>query len=96
MFKGGLSRTGTEAGEQFRYFGQSDLLELFRFDPGEAARGSETQRELARMHAAQRHHARGLEQHLRCAGGGGASLPCACGCRRPGAEAGPACEINLF
>eukprot|EP00887_Chlorella_sp_A99_P003096 scaffold9.g3096.t1 len=65
VFKGGLSRTGTEAGEQFRYFSQEELLDLFRFDPAEAARGSETQRELERMHARQRRATPGLAEHLR-------------------------------
>ena len=30
VYKGGLSRTGTEEGEQFRYFSAAELRDLFR------------------------------------------------------------------
>lgn len=63
VFKGGLSRTGTEDGEQFRYFSAAELRDLFRLDPGEAMRSS-TQRHLHALHAHQRHSTPQLDAHL--------------------------------
>ena len=64
VFKGGLSRTGMEEGEQFRYFGQQDLRDLFRLEPSECE-ASATQRELHAMHAGQRRETPQLAAHLR-------------------------------
>jgi len=63
VFKGGLSRTGTEEGEQFRYFSAAELRDLFRLDPLEA-RTSSTQRHLHALHANQRVATVQLQEHL--------------------------------
>ncbi|KAI3429485.1 hypothetical protein D9Q98_005576 [Chlorella vulgaris] len=63
VFKGGLSRTGMEEGEQLRYFAAQDLRDLFRLDPSECE-ASLTQRELHDMHAAQRRETPELTRHL--------------------------------
>ena len=53
MFKGGLSRAGTQDGNHFRYFSADETSQLFEFSE-DAARGSKTQAELERLHAHQR------------------------------------------
>ncbi|KAA6429139.1 MAG: hypothetical protein FRX49_00535 [Trebouxia sp. A1-2] len=53
VFKGGLSRSGTEEGVAFRYFSQQDLRDLFRVVPSELE-GSETQHTLHQLHSHQR------------------------------------------
>ncbi|KAL4444622.1 hypothetical protein ABPG77_002439 [Micractinium sp. CCAP 211/92] len=63
VFKGGLSRTGMEEGEQFRYFAQQDLRDLFRLELPECE-ASRTQRELHAMHAHQRRETLELRRHL--------------------------------
>ncbi|KAL4427704.1 hypothetical protein ABPG75_001793 [Micractinium tetrahymenae] len=63
VFKGGLSRTGMEEGEQFRYFAQQDLRDLFRLELSECE-SSRTQRELHAMHAHQRRETPELRRHL--------------------------------
>ncbi|MEW5301956.1 MAG: hypothetical protein WDW36_004779 [Sanguina aurantia] len=63
VFKGGLSRTGTEEGVQFRYFSQVELQDLFKVtDEGLAS--SETQRQLHALHASQRRASAQLQEHL--------------------------------
>ena len=64
VFKGGLSRTGTEDGEQFRYFSAAELRDMFRLDPTEAVE-SATQRQLHALHAHQRQSTPELETHLK-------------------------------
>jgi hypothetical protein len=64
VFKGGLSRTGTEQGLQFRYFSRAELHEMFAVDPAGLA-ASETQALLHRLHARQRAASEGLRAHLR-------------------------------
>jgi hypothetical protein len=49
VFKGGLSRTGTQEGVQLRYFTHQELHELFKITP-EGLATSETQQLLSRMH----------------------------------------------
>lgn len=63
VFKGGLSRTGTEDGVQFRYFNQQDMRDLFRLDPAEAE-SSVTARQLNEEHAGQRQAGPALAEHL--------------------------------
>ena len=53
VFKGGLSRAGTQDGNHFRYFSADETSQLFEFSE-DAARGSKTQAELERLHAHQR------------------------------------------
>lgn len=64
VFKGGLSRTGTEDGEQFRYFSAAELRDMFRLDPMEAVE-SATQKQLHALHAHQRQSTPELEAHLK-------------------------------
>jgi hypothetical protein len=64
VFKGGLSRTGTEQGLQFRYFSSAELHEMFAVEEQGLA-VSETQVLLHRLHAGQRIASEGLQQHLR-------------------------------
>lgn len=63
VFKGGLSRTGTESGEQFRYFTASELRDLYRLDPSESYQSS-TMLQLHRLHAHQRKTTPELDAHL--------------------------------
>ncbi|KAK9821770.1 hypothetical protein WJX81_007078 [Elliptochloris bilobata] len=63
VFKGGLSRTGTEEGVQFRYFSQLELRDLFRLDPVELEH-SATQRQLHALHGGQRRASPALAAHL--------------------------------
>eukprot|EP00798_Chlamydomonas_sp_ICE-L_P017412 gene17412-23712_t len=63
VFKGGLSRTGTEEGVQFRYFALSDLRDLFTVTE-EGLACSQTQSQLHKMHAAQRRESEELTKHL--------------------------------
>ena len=53
VFKGGLSRAGTQDGNHFRYFSADETSQLFEFSD-DASRGSKTQKELQRLHAHQR------------------------------------------
>ena len=53
VFKGGLSRAGTQDGNHFRYFSADETSQLFEFSD-DATRGSKTQKELERLHAHQR------------------------------------------
>ncbi|GFH08860.1 uncharacterized protein HaLaN_03895 [Haematococcus lacustris] len=63
VFKGGLSRAGTEEGAQFRYFTQQQLRDLFQVT-SEGLLASDTQRLLHQHHAAQRLSDPDLDQHL--------------------------------
>ncbi|KAG1675299.1 hypothetical protein FOA52_015973 [Chlamydomonas sp. UWO 241] len=63
VFKGGLSRAGTEQGAQFRYFALSDLRDLFTVKE-ESLLSSDTQRQLHTLHAAQRQQSEELGKHL--------------------------------
>lgn len=63
VFKGGLSRTGMQDGEQFRYFSAAELRDMFRLDPVEAVESS-TQKQLHALHAKQRQSTPELENHL--------------------------------
>ncbi|KAG2442553.1 hypothetical protein HXX76_002639 [Chlamydomonas incerta] len=63
VFKGGLSRTGTEDGIQFRYFTQTELKDLFSVS-SEGLRTSSTQQQLDGLHRHQRAATRQLEAHL--------------------------------
>ncbi len=63
VFKAGLSRTGTEHGEQFRYFSQTELRDLFRIEGGQVV-ASATQRTLHDLHAHQRRETPELREHL--------------------------------
>jgi hypothetical protein len=63
VFKGGLSRTGMQDGEQFRYFSAAELRDMFRLDPIEAVESS-TQKQLHALHAQQRQSTPELENHL--------------------------------
>ena len=53
VFKGGLSRSGTEEGVQFRYFAAAELRDLFTASPAAMA-ASETQATLEQLHGGQR------------------------------------------
>lgn len=64
VFKGGLSRSGTEEGVQFRYFAQQELRDLFTVW-GPAMEASETQAHLERLHGGQRSVTPEAAQHLR-------------------------------
>ncbi|GAB4822407.1 hypothetical protein N2152v2_009453 [Parachlorella kessleri] len=64
VYKGGLSRTGTEDGEQFRYFTQQELRDLFRLDAAEAEK-SVTQQALHELHTHQRKATPELVRHLK-------------------------------
>ncbi|KAL0050235.1 hypothetical protein WJX82_006933 [Trebouxia sp. C0006] len=64
VFKGGLSRSGTEEGVAFRYFSQQDLRDLFRVVPSELE-GSETQHTLHKLHSHQRKATPYVQDHLR-------------------------------
>lgn len=63
VFKGGLSRSGTEEGVAFRYFSQQDLRDLFRVVPSELEK-SETQQTLDTLHADQRKATNYVRDHL--------------------------------
>lgn len=63
VFKGGLSRTGTQSGEQFRYFTASELRDLYRLDPSECYQSS-TLLHLHKLHAHQRQSTAELDAHL--------------------------------
>jgi SNF2 family DNA or RNA helicase len=63
VFKGGLSRTGMQDGEQFRYFSAAELRDMFRLDPVEAVESS-TQKQLHALHAKQRQSTPELDDHL--------------------------------
>eukprot|EP00884_Botryococcus_braunii_P020558 jgi/Botrbrau1/7186/Bobra.0300s0016.1 len=63
VFKGGLSRSSTKEGSQFRYFSQQDLRNLFRIEPGELD-WSTTQKQLHDLHARHRVESDKLKQHL--------------------------------
>jgi superfamily II DNA or RNA helicase len=63
VFKGGLSRTGTQSGEQFRYFTASELRDLYRLDPLESYKSS-TMLQLHTLHAHQRKATPELDAHL--------------------------------
>ncbi len=63
MFKGGLSRAGTEQGLQFRYFSRAELHEMFQVNAEDLA-SSETQAMLHKLHAQQRKASQELQQHL--------------------------------
>ncbi|DBA94813.1 TPA: hypothetical protein ACH3X1_002355 [Trebouxia sp. C0004] len=63
VFKGGLSRSGTEEGVAFRYFSQQDLRDLFRVVPSELE-GSETQHTLHQLHSHQRKATSYVQDHL--------------------------------
>lgn len=64
VFKGGLSRSGTEEGVQFRYFAQQELRDLFTIS-GPAMEASETQATLEKLHGGQRHATPETVEHLR-------------------------------
>ena len=64
VFKGGLSRTGMQEGEQFRYFSAAELRDMFRLDPSEAQH-SATQRQLHDLHARQRESTPEVDAHLK-------------------------------
>ncbi|KAG2499868.1 hypothetical protein HYH03_002159 [Edaphochlamys debaryana] len=63
VFKGGLSKTGTEDGIQFRYFTQTELRDLFTLKD-EELKESKTQRHLHDLHAHQRNATPELTAHL--------------------------------
>eukprot|EP00854_Cymbomonas_tetramitiformis_P006323 gene6323-7576_t len=63
VFKGGLSRAGTEEANPTRYFTQEELSDLLRVDPGALDR-SETQMLLHARHAAGRSASEELKAHL--------------------------------
>ncbi|KAK9816584.1 hypothetical protein WJX72_002280 [[Myrmecia] bisecta] len=63
VFKGALSRSGTEDGLQFRYFSQQELRDLFTIVPEDLIR-SQTQQQLHSMHAGQRRTTPELDAHL--------------------------------
>ncbi|KXZ56756.1 hypothetical protein GPECTOR_1g681 [Gonium pectorale] len=63
VFKGGLSKTGTEEGIQFRYFTQTDLRDLFSVTP-EGLQQSATQVQLNDLHAHQRSCTEELQRHM--------------------------------
>eukprot|EP00891_Asterochloris_glomerata_P006698 jgi/Astpho2/6698/gw1.00101.139.1_t len=63
VFKGGLSRSGTEAGTQFRYFSQQELRDLFSIVPEELLQ-SKTQQTLHAMHAPKRKASEEVKEHL--------------------------------
>eukprot|EP00198_Chlamydomonas_reinhardtii_P013591 XP_001702928.1 SWI/SNF chromatin remodeling complex component [Chlamydomonas reinhardtii] len=63
VFKGGLSRTGTEEGIQFRYFTQTELKDLFSVS-SEGLRTSSTQQQLDGLHRHQRNATQQMEAHL--------------------------------
>ncbi|KAL6778685.1 hypothetical protein ACKKBF_B05055 [Auxenochlorella protothecoides x Auxenochlorella symbiontica] len=64
VFKAGLSRTGTEDGEQHKYFAQQELRDLLKLDLAEV-HASPTLRILNEMHAGQRRLTPQLSEHLR-------------------------------
>ncbi|GAX75462.1 hypothetical protein CEUSTIGMA_g2905.t1 [Chlamydomonas eustigma] len=64
VFKGGLSKTGTEQGVQFRYFAMQELRDLFTVTP-EGLASSETKRQLHELHADQRQHSASLSAHMK-------------------------------
>ncbi|GFR41048.1 hypothetical protein Agub_g1691 [Astrephomene gubernaculifera] len=63
VYKGGLLKTGTEEGIQFRYFTQTELRDLFSVTP-EGLQESATQVQLHGMHAHQRDATEELQRHL--------------------------------
>jgi hypothetical protein len=63
VFKGGLSRTGTEQGLQFRYFSRADLHEMFQVRAADL-QASETQAMLHKLHGHQRKASKALQLHL--------------------------------
>lgn len=63
VFKLGLSRTGTEDGEQLRYFTPEELRDLFKIFPQETMM-SVTQQQLDKMHRHQRVETPEIVQHL--------------------------------
>ncbi|EFJ51955.1 hypothetical protein VOLCADRAFT_120362, partial [Volvox carteri f. nagariensis] len=63
VFKGGLSKTGTEEGIQFRYFTQTELRDLFSVTT-EGLQQSVTQSQLHEMHGHQRDASEDVRRHL--------------------------------
>ncbi|GLI69029.1 hypothetical protein VaNZ11_013570 [Volvox africanus] len=64
VFKGGLSKTGTEEGIQFRYFTQTELRDLFSVTT-EGLQQSVTQSQLHEMHVHQRDASDEVHKHLK-------------------------------
>ncbi|GIL42937.1 hypothetical protein Vafri_760 [Volvox africanus] len=64
VFKGGLSKTGTEEGIQFRYFTQTELRDLFSVT-AEGLQQSVTQSQLHEMHVHQRDASDEVHKHLK-------------------------------
>ncbi|GLC44458.1 hypothetical protein PLESTM_001599400 [Pleodorina starrii] len=63
VFKGGLFKTGTEEGIQFRYFTQTELRDLFAVTT-EGLEQSTTQEQLHEMHTHQRNASEETRRHL--------------------------------
>eukprot|EP00276_Gloeochaete_wittrockiana_P011319 CAMPEP_0184645804 /NCGR_PEP_ID=MMETSP0308-20130426/2400_1 /TAXON_ID=38269 /ORGANISM="Gloeochaete witrockiana, Strain SAG 46.84" /LENGTH=1061 /DNA_ID=CAMNT_0027075225 /DNA_START=95 /DNA_END=3280 /DNA_ORIENTATION=+ len=61
VFKGALSKTATEKDNQYRYFTQQQLRDLFKIDDPNS---SPTQLQLAELHAAQRISDPELDEHI--------------------------------
>ncbi|KAK9817567.1 hypothetical protein WJX74_008330 [Apatococcus lobatus] len=63
VYKGALSRTGTDEADPFRYFSQQELRQLFSVDD-EGLTRSVTQQQLHDLHAAQRVASAAILDHL--------------------------------